>query len=275
MYRIRERGRTMGRPIFSIAFNSIRYAVIVLLIGIMVRVDAQVLLSGFVPHEITPAAVSYEFKKIWATLAPAVPVVTKPVAVIFYTKKGIGGNDYSLPEWGGGGAIGADTIVVCIDKNPFLEQGPYQVMVHELVHIALHRIVGETDIPRWFHEGLAMVLSGEANDRENSVLSKALFSGDLMPLSSIDSVNAFGRFRAELAYCQSRQTVVYLINTYGIEVSAEILNNVRKTGDFWRGVYETVQVSEIELNNFSRSFILAHYNRFVWLLDLYRILLRS
>jgi len=116
-----------------------------------------------------------------------------------------------------------------------------------------------------------MTLSGEATDRENIVISKALFTGSIMPLHSIDSVNSFGRFRAELAYCQGRQAVLYLIDMYGIEVIGEIIEAANTKQSFWQGFYEVLQLSEKELEAFYRKYILTHHGKFFWLVDKYLV----
>ncbi len=171
--------------------------IVMVTIGI---ISADIVVQGFTPQRIDKATIQYEYKRVYKTLAPNHRPDTSSLMITFYSKATRKHMDFSLPEWGGGGAIGSDTIVVNIDKKPFLEHSPYQVTVHELVHIVIKRHCKNVAVPRWFHEGLAMTLSGEASERENIVVSKALFSGSLMPLGSIDSVNLFGRFRAELAY---------------------------------------------------------------------------
>ncbi len=228
-------------------------------------------LKGFVPLDIKESAIAYEYKRIYKTLAPSRHIDNSELNITFYTKKGSSGFTYSLPEWGGGGAIGKDNIVVCMDLKPFLNHTIYQITVHELVHIVINRICKDTFIPRWFHEGLAMILSGDPTTTENIVISKALFTGSIMPLSSIDSVNSFGQFRAELAYCQSRQAIRYLIDTYGIEVVPDIIEAANRHESFWKGFFDVLQVSEQEFESFYRKFIIQHHGKFFWLVDYYLI----
>ena len=241
------------------------------LIILIVTLSSQVMLKGFVPHEINEGAILYEYKRIYKTLAPGERIDLSPLNVTFYSGKYSSNENYSLPEWGGGGAIGKNDIIVCIDKKPFLNHSVYQITVHELVHIAINRICQDVAVPRWFHEGLAMILSGEATTRENIVVSKALFSGSLMQLKAIDSVNAFGRFRAELAYCQSRQAVLYLIDIYGIGVFREIIKASKETGSIWKGFEEVLEISERELELLYRNYIMKNHGRFFWLADYYLI----
>ncbi len=234
-------------------------------------VSGEIIVQGFAPKNIDRAVIHYEYKRIWALLVPGVKPDTTRLIVTYYSNFHKTNEQFSLPEWSGGGAIGDDHIVVSIDKSPFLDHSPYQVTVHELVHIVINRACKGVAVPRWFHEGVAMTLSGDATDRENIVISKALFTGSIMPLNVIDSVNSFRRFRAELAYCQGRQAVAYLIDTYGIEVLAEILDAANKQQSFWKGFYEVLQISEKELEVFYLDYVLKHHGRFFWLLDTYLV----
>lgn len=245
--------------------------ILTILLTIILSASSQVKLNGFVPPQINESGIMYEYKRIYKTLAPNRRVDLSPLNITFYTKSWTSKEKYSLPEWGGGGAIGKNDIIVPMDKNPFLNHSIYQITVHELVHIAIHRICQDVAVPRWFHEGLAMILSGEATTRENIVISKALFSGSLVPLHSIDSVNTFGRFRAELAYCQSRQAVLYLIDTYGLEVVAEIIEASIEKKSFWAGFKEVLQLSEKELQLLYQSYIIKNHGRLFWLVDYYLV----
>lgn len=241
------------------------------IILILIKLSAQITIKGFVPPEINEDIIAFEYENVHRILAPNRKIDNSPLSVTFFTKHGSEKMNYSLPEWGGGGAIGMNTIVVNIDKNPFLNHNTFRTTVHELTHIVINRIAGDLPIPRWFHEGVAMNLSGDATQEENYTISKALFMGSLMPFSSIDSVNAFGMFRAELAYCQSRQAVNYLIKTYGQEVLGEILDASVITGSFWIGVQNVLELSEMEIEHYSREYIFNTHGKFLWLVDKYII----
>jgi len=69
-----------------------------------------------------------------------------------------------------------------------------RVTVHELVHIVLARAYGSVPVPRWFHEGLAMTLSGELLFEEQVVISRALFTHQLLPFDTIEKVNGLDQY---------------------------------------------------------------------------------
>ncbi|MBN1980969.1 MAG: hypothetical protein JW795_05520 [Chitinivibrionales bacterium] len=232
-------------------------------------VAGAIKLIGFVPPTITAEFAQFEYTRVYQLISGRQRVDRSDISIVFYSRSAYANDAYSLPEWGGGGAIGTDQIIVPIDKKPFLELTFGQTVVHELVHIAMNRVCDTLTIPRWFHEGCALILSAEARPYEEMVISKALFMGKTMPLAAIDSVNSFPAFKAELAYCQSRQALLYLIETYGISVITEIIAKARSTGSFWRGVYETVALTEPELTLYYEQFMIQRHNQLLWLTDDY------
>ncbi|MBD3391263.1 MAG: hypothetical protein GF418_04330 [Chitinivibrionales bacterium] len=241
----------------------------ILLVAICKAYGQPVSLQGFVPQKITKAMISHEYRRIYEQLAPHKHIDQHPLSVTFFTTRGTARQDYALPEWGGGGAIGRDSIVVALDAEPFLYTDFARITVHELVHIVIGRICTTAAVPRWFHEGVAMALSGDVTSAEHVALSRAIFTGSLMPLASIDSVNAFGRHRARLAYAQSHQAVLFLVRSYGIEVLSEILSRSAQQGSFWGGMRETLQLSEREIEGMIRSYLIRKFRLVFFFADTY------
>ena len=233
---------------------------------------ARVELTGFVPPGIDQGRVQYEYARIWKIVAPFRRIDTAAISVLFFSSYGSKAESGLLPEWGGGGAIGTNRIVVATDRELFLDMDLSRTMVHELAHIVLNRAAcGRVYFPRWFHEGVAMALSGDLSANENSVISKAIFAGATLPLVSIDSVNLFPRFRAELAYAQSHDAVAWLIENYGIDVIAEIVEASVAKGSFARGLETTLQLSVREVEHGAHTALLARHGRFFWIMDEYLI----
>jgi hypothetical protein len=228
----------------------------------------EIILEGFVPQGISAAMISFEYKRIWKKLAPGRRLDTAPLTATYFTKRSMT-SKISLPEWGGGGAVGRGHIAVALDAEPFLYADFARTTVHELVHIAISRICTTTTVPRWFHEGTAMALSGEVTFAEQVVLSRAILTTSLVPLADIDSVNGFGRFRAQLAYAQSHQAVLLLIDTYGIEVLQEILAGADKHGSFAAGLREALQLSEDEIQSMARAHLVREFRLAFFFADTY------
>jgi hypothetical protein len=229
---------------------------------------ARVSIEGFAPPEATPGFVLREYQRIYALLAGERDRRVDTITVIFYTHAATGGA-YRLPEWGGGGAIGADTIVIPMDANPFLYDSPSRTVIHELAHIVVNRLAPRMRVPRWFHEGVAMMVAGDVTFREQVIVSRAIFTGSLTPLAHIDSVNAFGRSRARLAYSQSRLAVEYLVNAYGVEVLAEILASGNARRGFYKGIHDVLGLRRDEIHGLIEEHIQKRFGPIVWLGDTY------
>jgi hypothetical protein len=88
-----------------------------------------------------------------------------------------------------------------------------EVFRHELVHVALDEAVLGRSVPRWFHEGLAIHVSGEDRFKRLHTLWNAVISGTLVPLSELDK--RFGadrdRFEVNAAYAEAADFVRFLL----------------------------------------------------------------
>lgn len=228
--------------------------------------DTTIVLEGTIPRTITDTFLLNNYFRVWKTIIPAVTIDKSPIHIIFYTGNSGRKLDTRLPEWGGGGAIGRDTIIVPLDRVMMSGMDVGRVTVHELVHIVLARAYGGVVIPRWFHEGLAMTLSGELLFDEQAVISRALFTRQLLPFDSIEKVNALDQYGAALAYSESHLAVAYLIDEYGIDTISELLKAVRATGRFDSAMVRVLGFPPKEFESFARENIVKRYS-FVFLVS--------
>jgi hypothetical protein len=226
------------------------------------------LLKGFLPPKVTVQAVKFEYDRILGMLNDTYLPDTSALAITYFAQQKTMTGTYSLPEWGGGGAIGTREIVVALDAPHFLYKDFMQVTVHELVHIIIQRICREK-IPRWFHEGVAMTIAGEVSPEEQLVLSQAILTGRLVNLSSIDSVNSFGRSRALLCYAQSHQAVLWLVDNYGMEVIREILAGTSFDQNFEKGLKRTLEFDMNEIESAYRAYLVKKFRFAFFLADTY------
>jgi hypothetical protein len=232
-------------------------------------VSAQIILQGDVPAGVASSSLLSEYYRIYRIVAPEKRPVKSPLKIIYFTKSHTHGTGFVLPEWGGGGAIGDSLIIIPVDFKPFLEQSFPQITVHELVHIVLARAYPGVPIPRWFHEGAAMLLSGEMSWEENATVSKAIFFSRLMPLASIDSVNGFSRARADLAYSQGHLAALFLVDKYGMEVLPQILRAAKKSLNFQAGVFEAISLDRREFEEMVGNYIASKYRFVFFITDSY------
>jgi len=207
------------------------------------------ILSGYVPQGIDTSFLSQKFLQIAETVGLSPDDNKKPITIIFYRVSEERKTGIRLPEWGGGGAIGGDTIVLPVDRTTaFYNNNMNRILLHELVHSALDRAYGYLRIPRWFHEGMAMALSGEINFDEQVLLSRAILTHVLIPLDSIEHMNRFSRARASIAYSESHFAVDFLLTTYGREVIPELLAASRKRRNFSDACFDVFGLTTQELD---------------------------
>ena len=100
------------------------------------------------------------------------------------------------------------------------------IAIHELIHIMLDRATNGNLIPRWFNEGLAVFYSGEKGYATNTLISKALLTNSIIPLSDINQVLQFHKEKAQLAYQQSFLAVKYLFRQFGSDAVKQIIQKL-------------------------------------------------
>jgi len=128
----------------------------------------------------------------------------------------------NFPKWSTGVALPSSNFVV-MQTFP-TGTDPIKIAVHELTHILLDNAVHQKPIPRWFNEGLAVFYSDEKEFASSSLISKALLTNSIIPLTDIDEVLSFHTSKAQLAYQESYLAVIFLIEKYGMEVIKKVVS---------------------------------------------------
>ena len=204
-------------------------------------------LEGRGPPGISEEQLLIYYTYFYSVLQPGITADTTPVVITFYTQSDERKLGVRLPEWGGGGAIGRDNIIIPVDKfYAFYNADFFKITLHELVHIVVARTYGHLRVPRWFNEGLAMVLSGEISFEGQVFLSRAVFTNNLLPLDSIENLNSFDSWKAQLAYHQSHAAVDFLLKNYGYDLLPELLSATRALRSFQAACISTFGLSPKE-----------------------------
>jgi hypothetical protein len=228
--------------------------------------------EGLVPHNLDTPLLNREYHRISKTIGLKTADDVNPIAIIFYRHADQRTTGIRLPEWGGGGAIGKDSIVIPGDRqSAFYRSDMERIILHEMVHIALARAYGRLRIPRWFHEGMAMTLAGELLFEEQIILSRAIIARSLVPLDSMERLNGFSPFRAQVAYSQCHFAVRFLLDTYGYDLVPELLYESRKTRRFETACLTVFGLSVKELEQVLNKEMAARY-RFLFFFADYSVL---
>ena len=250
-----------------------RFLVIVLVLLYATDISGiDLRLTGAVPPGLDTAYLTSQYCRISAAITPASEGDNRPLTLIFYRSADSRRTGIHLPEWGGGGALGRDTIVIPVDRpSAFYRSEMERIILHEMVHCALVRAWGVLHIPRWFHEGMAMSLSGEINFEEQVILSRAIVLRALVPLDSMEYLNRFGFTRAQIAYCQCHFAVQFLLATYGYDLIPELLKASRSSRRFDTACRNVLGLSEKEIDAIVHKELASRYH-LVFLLSDYAFL---
>src|SRR5256885_2326590 len=106
--------------------------------------------------------------------------------------------------------------------------GTASLFSHEMAHVLVARAAGGHPLPRWFHEGMAMIagLSWGLDDR--SRLTLALLVDRPVSLADLDQRFAGGQSEVNRAYAVAGSFVRDLFDRYGQDVAARILQGVSR-----------------------------------------------
>jgi hypothetical protein len=131
-------------------------------------------------------------------------------------------------EWTGGQAFTDQGVVVIGVAPSDLEYG-LAATPHELTHLVIHQATDNPfgDIPRWLDEGLAVYMSGELHASwrgYDSLVNASAKQGKLMSLQTLSSSFPADAEQAGLAYAQSGMVVQFIIDHYGQDAMAQLLN---------------------------------------------------
>lgn len=120
---------------------------------------------------------------------------------------------FAEPWVAGLALLHADRVLIRMDGPGILYTS--EVVRHELAHVAVHALAKGRPLPRWFHEGVAMVVAGEATlDR----LQQGLGAGGFGEFDTLDGVNAAfrgHRLKVQRAYAVSAGFVRFAVRRSG------------------------------------------------------------
>lgn len=103
-----------------------------------------------------------------------------------------------------------------------------QVLDHELVHILVGRAFAPRVPPRWLQEGLAEYYSGEFGPNHVREILSFLPTSGLMPFATLSGGFPTDPMRAQLAYAQSVDLILFIADEYGEQSLAKLLDSASK-----------------------------------------------
>jgi hypothetical protein len=162
-------------------------------------------------------------------------------------------------EWTGGQAF-TDQGVVVIGVSPSDLTYGLVATPHELTHLVIHQATDNPygDIPRWLDEGLAVYMSGELDAGwrgYRAQVADSAKSDKLMTLQTLSSSFPADSELAGQAYAQSGAIVEFVIQNYGKDAMAELLNIFSEGALYDDALREALGVDTWELDNVWRESI--------------------
>jgi len=172
-----------------------------------------------------------------------------------------------LPNWTGAFAVPSQHLMVI--KSPRWNSADdfNQVLIHELVHLVVHGIIGAHKLPRWIDEGMAIFYSGEDRWKTDLAVSKALTTNSILSLSEIDDVLEYHRAKADLAYQQSFSAVNYLLATYDIEALRGIIFSLKQGADIHQAFWNATGSDFADFEQEWRAYI-EKSHRWLWIYEI-------
>jgi hypothetical protein len=162
-------------------------------------------------------------------------------------------------EWTGGQAF-TDQGVVVIGVSPNDLTYGLAATPHELTHLVIHQATDNPygDIPRWLDEGLAVYMSGEMDAGwrgYRAQVANSAKSDELMTLQTLSSSFPANSELAGQAYAQSGAVVEFIIQHYGKDAMAKLLDIFSEGALYDDALTQALGVDTWELDNAWRASI--------------------
>ena len=110
-----------------------------------------------------------------------------------------------------------------------------RTLLHELTHAYLHRLEPESTrriVPGWFHEGVAVQMSGGLERGMQQTVLYARWLGQLQPLEALTTIRHKTARSSELAYGQAALAVELIVEQHGDVGLSDLINGLRGGGAF-------------------------------------------
>lgn len=130
------------------------------------------------------------------------------------------------PGWGLAYAAGGQVVIIPSRVPGYPYDDLETVLRHEVAHVLIERAAGGGEVPRWFHEGLALYAARGWELADRTRILWATWRGQESALEALDRRFAGGADAAGRAYAFSAAFVRHLIDRHGRRAPAAILVGV-------------------------------------------------
>lgn len=133
-----------------------------------------------------------------------------------------------VPPWVSGYALSDRGVIVLLPGRvpSYPDSSLSDLLAHEVSHVLVARAAGGRPLPRWFHEGVAMIAGLSWGLEDHSRLTLALLTDRPVSLAALDERFGGGQSEVNRAYAIAGSFVRDLLDRYGPDVAARILAGV-------------------------------------------------
>jgi hypothetical protein len=134
----------------------------------------------------------------------------------------------SAPSWVAGYALPEQSVVVLLPaRSPrYPDSNLEDLLRHEVAHVLVGRASEHRPLPRWFHEGVAMIAGLAWGLEEQTRLAATLLSSGEVPMAEVDLRFAGGEGEVRSAYTLAGAFVRDLLRRHGREAVGATLSGV-------------------------------------------------
>ena len=135
-----------------------------------------------------------------------------------------------VPPWVSGYAYGAEGVIVLLPaRTPsYPDSSLEELLRHEVAHVLVARAAGGRPLPRWFHEGVALIAGSSWGLEDRSRLTVTMIGGDEVSLAEVERRFSGGRGSTANAYSIAGAFVNELLRREGDDAAARVLAGVSR-----------------------------------------------
>ncbi|MFH1562489.1 MAG: peptidase MA family metallohydrolase [Nitrospirota bacterium] len=165
---------------------------------------------------------------------------------IFPSRKEI--NNAGVQDWViGQASVGRGNIILIQSPRSNQRITLEKIISHEFTHIVLGAVFKKGYLPRWLNEGLSMYEAKEWEFANNIKVGEAYLTKKLFPLSSITYTFPNNEAQAQLAYAQSFDVLLFMMNEYGKDKIIGLIKELASGKEFNFAFKKSLGVNLYEL----------------------------
>ena len=150
-----------------------------------------------------------------------------------------------VSPWISGYALSDKGLVVVMPQRvgSYPDSSLEDLLRHEVAHVLVSRAAGGRPLPRWFHEGMAMIAGGSWGLDDRSQLTLALLADRPVSLAELEERFLRGQSEVNRAYAVAGSFVRDLFDRYGPEAAPRTLAGVARGLSFEEAFREATGVT--------------------------------